>query len=106
GGQVELAVERALDVQAARLDDRRAECDQRAPQAELVEHLGSQAAGDRPDVLGAAAGGLADGLELDPDVLRRATRDRLAAQEEPGERLADLVVQLARDPLPLRLLGG
>jgi hypothetical protein len=34
------------------------------------------------------------------------TGDRLAAQHQPCQRLADLVVQLARDPAPLGLLRG
>ena len=105
GLQLELALERALDVDAGLLGRRRRKRQQRALKAELVERFGPQAASDQPDVLGAAASRLPQLLEIAAKLLRPAPGDRLAPQHQPGKGLADLVVELARDAPALRLLS-
>ena len=78
---------------------------QRALQAEVVEHLGAQLAGDAAHVVEAVAHGLAGRDELGGVVLAGARGRVLELEHDAGEDLADLVVQLARDPLALGLLG-
>ena len=106
GGQRQVAFEVAGDRDPGAVGDRRAQCQQRALQPELVERLGAQALGDHAHVLRAAARGLAKLLEVAAQLRGRPARERLAAQHQAGEDLADLVMQLARDPPALALLGG
>ena len=103
GDAVEL--ELALDAQAVVGGRRGAQRAQRALQAEVVEHLGAQLAGDAAHVVEAAAHGLAGRGELRRVGLAGPLRRVLELEHDAGEDLADLVVQLARDPLALGLLG-
>jgi hypothetical protein len=75
-----------------------------AAQAELLECLRAQAPADAADVLGAAAGGLAQVVELFAQMLRHVVRHRLDLQQHRGQRLTDLVMQLASDSSTLGLL--
>jgi nucleotide-binding universal stress UspA family protein len=79
---------------------------QRGLQPELVERLRPQPSRDAADVLGAAPCLLAQLLEIDAERRRATAGNGLAAQHEPGERLPDLIVQLAGDPPALALLGA
>ena len=81
----------------------RRERGQGALQAEVLERFGSQLPGDPADVLGAAAGGLAQLVELLAQLVRDARGEPFDLEHDTGERLADLVVELAGDPAALSL---
>src|SRR5215211_6576364 len=106
GGQRQIAFEGAGDLDPGPIGDRRAQRQQRALQPELVERFGAQALGDHPHVLRARARRLAKLLEIAAQLRGCPARERLAAQHQSGEDLSDLVMQLARDPPALALLGG
>ena len=99
-----LELELALDVEVVVGRGRGAQRAQRALQAEVVEHLGAQLASDAAHVVEAAAHGFAGGRELRRVVLAGAAGRVLELEDDAGEDLADLVVELARDPLALGLL--
>ena len=77
---------------------------ERAVQAELLQRVGAQPARDPPHLLGAVTRGLAQLLELVAQLLGDARGEPFDLQHHAGQRLADLVVQLARDPPALGLL--
>ena len=106
GGQRQIAFEVAGDLDPGAIGDRRAQRQQRALQPELVERFGAQPLGDHPHVLRAPARRLAKLLEIAAQLRGCPARERLAAQHQSGEDLSDLVMQLARDPSALALLGG
>ena len=106
GGQRQIAFEVAGDRDPGAIGDRRAQRQQRALQPELVEGFGAQTLGDHSHVLRAPARRLAKLLEIAAQLRGRPARERLAAQHQAGEDLPDLVMQLARDPPALALLGG
>ena len=74
------------------------------PQPEIVERLGAQPARDLAHLLEALAHRLARLLDLAAHRRLRVERRPLELQDDRGQRLADLVVQLARDPRALTLL--
>ena len=80
------------------------ECRERALQPEVFERLGPELPGDSADVLGALAGRLAQLVELGPEVIRDPRGEAFDLEHHAGQRLADLVVELARDPASLTLL--
>ena len=83
----------------------RSQRDQRAAQPELVESLRAQAARDLAHVLHAGPSAL---LYLHDRLLkcrRRRALESLQLQHDAGKGLADLVVQLAREPSTFALLG-
>ena len=77
---------------------------QGAGQPEVLKCLGAERANDAPDVLGSAARGLAQLVELLAKLVGDPRGEALDLEHDARERLADLVVQLARHPLPLALL--
>ena len=94
-----------VDVELGVLGDALAEHEQRARQPEVVERLRPQPAGDPAHLLEAAARGL---LRLQ-DARRghgvgHVAGDAAELQHDAGQRLADAVVELLRDPQPLALL--
>ena len=93
------------DLKAAAFGEPGGERDQRAAQAELVERLRTQAARDVAHLLRTLPRRLlhlGDGrLQLG----RRRTGEAVELEHDPGQRLPELVVQLAREPPPLALLG-
>jgi hypothetical protein len=93
-------------LQAAVLGEAGRERDQRAAQAELVERLRAQAARDVPQLLGAFARELLDVGDRRVELGRRRPPQAVELQDDPGQRLSELVVQLAREPAPLALLRG
>ena len=105
GGEREVAGEPSLDLEPRSLGDRRAQSQQRALEPELVERLGTEPAGDQPDLLRRLTRTLAEPDDVFAKLLGSAPRQRLATQDQPGQELADLVVQLPRDAPPLGLLG-
>ena len=71
----------------------------------MLEHLGPQLARDATYLVERPADGLPRLVEL--LALRRcALGDRVELQECAGQKLADLVVQVTRDPDAFGLLGG
>ena len=93
-------------LQPAVLGEAGGERDQSAAQAELVERLGTQTTGDVAHLLRALARRLA---HLGDGVLqlgRRGTAEAVELQDDPGQRLPELVVQLASEPATLALLRG
>ena len=105
GGEREIACESPLNLEVAGLRDARAQRQQRALEAELIERFRAQPPGDQPDLLRRLAGALAESDDIRSNFLGRTPRERLPAQDQPGEELADLVVQLACDAPALCLLG-
>src|SRR5690606_22907704 len=79
---------------------------ERAAQAEIREHAGSQSACDLADIVEALAHRLLCELRLLAQRLGRAVGDAAQAQQRDREALADLVVQLAGDALAFSLLRG
>ena len=79
---------------------------ERRRQAQMVELLWAQAAGDRPDVLKICTRGLAGLLEVGPDARLGFARERVQHQDEPRQVLSHFVVKLTRDPAALGLFGG
>ena len=77
---------------------------ERALESKVLEGLRPQPAGDPSDVLGSLAGGLAQLVELFAPLVWDDCRQALDLKHHAGERLADLVVQFASDPLSLSLL--
>ena len=73
-------------------------------QPEILERFGAQPACDPAHLLGAMASGLAKLVELVSELVRDLAGQSFDLEHDAGERLADLVVQLARDPLALALL--
>ena len=97
--------ELTLDPDAGDARERGRKLGQRTHQAEVLEHLRPQLARDPPHLVERAAHRLARLVER-VAMLRRGVGDRVQLQQHPGQDLADLVVQVARDPDPLGLLGG
>ena len=87
------------------LADRGRKRGERALESQVLEGFGPQPAGDPTDVLGSLAGGLAQLVELFAQVFRDHRGQALDLQHHAGERLADLVVQLAGDPAAARPPG-
>ena len=100
----ELAVEVRRDAQAAVLGELGAERDERRAQPEVVERLRPQPAHEVAHLLDAGARGRLERAQLGLQLLGRAALERLELQHDAGQRLPDLVVQLARHPPPLLLL--
>ena len=102
----QLSLELSRDARAVLGVDARAERDQRVDEAEVVERLGTQLAGDPAHLVQA----LPDGVRHAAQGLRRqrrvAVRRPLGLDRHRGQRLPDLVVELPRDPQPLALLCG
>jgi hypothetical protein len=97
-----VGVEPSIDEHAALPREARRQRVERARQTELHERVGPQVAGDPAHVLERAPGALARLLEVglvgSPDRL-------IDLQQDAGQRLAELVVQLAGQPAPLGLLS-
>ena len=82
-----------------------AERDQRVDQPQIVQRLRAQLAGDAADVVEAAVDRI-DDLAQRLSLCGQLAGGAFGAQGDGGQRLADLVVQLAGDAQPLGLLGG
>ena len=102
----EVPIEVAANAQTALAADARAERDQRVDQPEIVERLGAQLAADPMDVVEAPQDGLRRSRSTPRPAATACSRRTLGAQGDGGQRLTNLVVQLARDPRPLALLRG
>ena len=74
-----------------------------AAQPEVLECLGAERADDAPDVLRSAPSGLAQLVEILAKLLGDPRGEGFNLEHDDGERLADFVVPLARDPLTLAL---
>ena len=101
--QRQRGLEASLDLHLRLIAERGRQGGQRALQAEILERFGTQLPRDAANVLGAAAGGFAQLVELVPQVVRDPRGQPFDLQHGAGERLADLVVQLAGDPAALAL---
>ena len=103
-GQREVPREPPLDLEPSALGDRRAQRQERALEPELVERLRTEPAGDQPDLLRRLTRTFAEADDVFANLLGSAPRKRLATQDQPGQELADLVVQLSRNAPPLGFL--
>jgi hypothetical protein len=65
----------------------------------------TEPAGDQPDLLRRLARAFAELDDVPADLLGSAPGQRLATQDQAGQQLADLVVQLPRDAPALRFLS-
>src|SRR5688572_28474076 len=92
------------DLDPCLLCDGRRERSQRTRQPKILERLRSQPAHDAPHLLRALPGGLAELVELLAVSLGNGAGEALHLKHDSRERLADLVVQLTRDPLALAFL--
>ena len=79
---------------------------ERRLEPEVVERRRAQLAGQGEQLLHRLVGERPDLGQLAGELRRRLLARRLEAQQQAGERLVDLVVQVARDPGALLLLGG
>src|SRR4051795_1084224 len=104
GSQREITREAPLDLEARPLGDHRAERQECALKAELVERLGPKPPRDHPYLLRRLSRTLPQPDDVVTNLLRSAPRQRLATEDQPGEELTDLVVQLSRDAPPLGFL--
>jgi hypothetical protein len=93
-----------VDAQARLVADRRGQRGERALQPEVLERLRAQPACDPPHLLRAVAGGLAQLVELVPEVIGHRGRKPLDLQHHARQRPADLIMKLPGDPPPLTLL--
>jgi hypothetical protein len=71
----------------------------------VVERRRAQFARERQQLRHRLRCGGLDLVQLGAQLRRRVGLDRLQAQEHAGQRLVDLVVQVAGDPRALGLLG-
>lgn len=94
------------DVHAAVAGDVRGQGRQRAQQTEILEHSGSQPPGDASYLLEALPGSVPHHLQLLGEVGRGLADCSFEPEQDHGEGLPDLVVELPGDALPLALLGG
>jgi hypothetical protein len=97
-------VEMSADVELRLLGDPSGQRAERALETEVLKRLRSQPTGDPANVLGASAGRFAQLFQLLPEVVGDRCRQALDLKHDSGEGLADLVVQLARNPASLGLL--
>ena len=81
-----------------------AERDERGAQAEVVERLRAQPAHEVAHLLDAGARGASSERSSARSSSGARALERLELEHDAGQRLADLVVQLARHPPPLVLL--
>ena len=102
-GEVALGAELGLDLTARELLDLARD---RRRQAEVVERGRAQLAGEREQLAHRLVGERFGLGELGLELRRRRLAGRLEAQQQPGQRLVDLVVEVAGDPRPLLLLGA
>ena len=101
----QLAVEPRGDAQAAVLGQLGAERDERGAQAEVVERLRAQPPHELADLLDGRARRRLERAQRRAQLVGRRALERLELEHDAGQRLADLVVQLARHPPALLLLG-
>jgi hypothetical protein len=92
--------------QAAVLREAGGERDQGAAQAELVQRLRAQPAGKVPHLLGALPRGLLHLLHGRLKLRWRATSQPVELEHHSGQGLSQLIVEFARQPASLPLLGG
>ena len=78
----------------------------RRRQAEVVERRRPQLAGEREQLPHRLVGERLGLGELRLELRRRRLAHRLEPQQQAGQRLVDLVVEVAGDPRPLLLLGA
>ena len=90
--------ERLPHARARAVGDLRGERDERRAQPELVQRLRPQPAGDLAHVLHAAPRRLLRLADAGVQLRRRPALERLELEHDAGQRLADLVVQLAGEP--------
>ena len=102
--QRQARLQRAFHPDAGLVVKRRRQCRQGAGQPEVFECLGAQPSHDPADVLGAAARGLPQLVELVAQLLGDLRRQPFDLQHDAGQGLADLVVELAGDAPALTLL--
>src|SRR5688572_25829930 len=94
----------SADLDLRLLAERCGERRERALEAQILERLGPQPARDAADLLRAVTCGLAQLVELIAELVGDRGGQTLDLKHHAGQRLADLVVELARDPTPLALL--
>ena len=94
----------AVDADARLLAEAGDERRERADEPQVVERLRTQLAGDVTDVVEALTRRVLRFHDIGLEFGGSPVREPLEQQHDSGERLADLVVELARDSLPFRLL--
>ena len=102
--QRQAGLEPAFDPDAGLVVKGCRQCREGAGQPEVLECLGSERTDDPPYVLGAAARGLAQLFEILAKLFGDPRGEAFDLEHDARERLADLVVQLARHTLTLALL--
>ena len=101
----ERPIELPIDFNARDASERRGQLGERADEPELLEHLGAQLARDATDLIESPTDRLfclADLVTLSGSALG----DRAEVQQDAGEHLPHLVVQVASDADALGFLGG
>src|SRR4051794_7375373 len=93
------------DRDAGPVGERACEVCERAGEVEMVKDLRAQLLRRSPDVFEARLYCRLRFAECHALLRRRVSCDALEQEEHAGHRLADLVVEAARDPLPLFFLG-
>ena len=101
-GEVAVGRDRRLDLPVRQLLDLSRD---RRCQAEVVERGRAQLAGEREQLAHRLVGERLGLGQFRLQLRRRRLARRLEPQQQPGQRLVDLVVEVAGDPRPLLLLG-
>ena len=95
----------ALDDDAALIAERTRQLRQRADQSEVLEQFRPQLLRDPPHLLERATDGSLRLVDAPAPTCAVGGAERVELEQHAGQHLPDLVVEVARDPHSLRLLG-